>query len=85
MLLLAGASAIALLAFLGTPKGPDFQSAIAPCLATFAIAAFLAVANMGFTYLSQCFFTYATRQRRNYSLTLAGLLGPQAIVGACVA
>jgi ABC-type transport system involved in cytochrome bd biosynthesis fused ATPase/permease subunit len=70
MLLLPGAAAIALLAYLGSNNATKEQATLlAPCLATFAVAAFFAVLGMGFTYLAQVFFTYATRQRRNHSPT----------------
>jgi hypothetical protein len=70
MLLLPGGAAIALLAFLGSGRATDWQATmLAPCLATFAVAAFFAVGNMGFTYLAQSVFTYATRKRWEHSPT----------------
>ncbi|MCA0301136.1 MAG: hypothetical protein LCH95_01920 [Proteobacteria bacterium] len=76
MLLLNGASAIALLAFLGSGRATDWHTGkLAIALGTFATGAFLAVLGMGVTYLGQCFFTLATRRRREHSVAGYSLQG----------
>lgn len=70
MLLLNGASAVALLAFMGTAKATEWQiGMLAQALGTFGGGAFLAVGAMALAYLGQSFFTLQTRQRKVHSYT----------------
>jgi hypothetical protein len=70
MLVLNGASAIALLAFLGSSRATDWHiGMLALALGTFAAGAFFSVLGMALTYLGQSFFTLATRRRRDHSPT----------------